>query len=875
MSIPGWKFVFGAMVSAGLVLGCSSQYDKSPRTGALQLAVAPSDTEEFDVTHIKFEVTGDNQTISQTVSVSEPVWTTVLAQGEYSVQATPQSASGGPSAVCHADSISVDINPGVTTKINMISRCNQNSQGGLLGVTVAFESVDNPTIDSLTIKPGFTVCPGRRVEATANTSSAVSEWQWSLERSPALADSKNYCLQGEDSALVFSSTTEGDYSIRVKVIDSDNQESSLQFPITVSSEACEPIIQCRFNQDCVCAPGPNEPEFARAVYIWESDSYELLRDDGARQSSLNFFAKQGVSTVYLYADQFGDENRIVEAPEQYRTAIQNFHDQGIKVCALLGSALLETPTYILPGNHDLAVAMLDRVITYNGNVAGTEQFDCVNLSILPHVLPAWQFNRSVLSIAYLDMLEALIERNRESDGGIEVGVSIPAWYSLPSELTVTWGGQIKPLSEHVQDISDMVTVLALRNFAMLGVDTVEDLANIDITSGPVLLDSDGDGLLDYIEAHVGTNPNKIDSDDDGLTDHQEVLPDLRGRRQVLMLRTDPNNPDTDGDGILDGHIDKDTDDPELPVDKDNDGLPDEAERRIGTKVDDADSDDDGWDDWTELVSGWDPLLDDPDPNSRIGFQRTVPDQDLDWLSDAWETCADERGGSFCIDPETGECATLANDDDTDDDGRSDGFERFNSFTNPCLQDTDGDGDPSSEEPKIRRNDTDEINIGSSPLYADSDDDGIPDIRETDTYGTNPELADSDGDGLTDVLEIRRHGTLPLVTDTDNDGVTDGDEVNNGTSPLTTGSGQNGLIFVAKPILDYGESIGKPVHVAVETLQQVSIPDGPSLSTVSFFEGTIATMEHVFDLVVAYYSGRSFFKGFAIHDFSGYMNLSEK
>jgi subtilisin family serine protease len=57
-----------------------------------------------------------------------------------------------------------------------------------------------------------------------------------------------------------------------------------------------------------------------------------------------------------------------------------------------------------------------------------------------------------------------------------------------------------------------------------------------------LVDRDGDGLTDAVEAGLGTNPLDADSDDDGLADGAEV--DTHG--------TDPLDPDSDDDGFSDG-----------------------------------------------------------------------------------------------------------------------------------------------------------------------------------------------------------------------------------------------------------------------------------------------------------------------------------
>ncbi len=105
--------------------------------------------------------------------------------------------------------------------------------------------------------------------------------------------------------------------------------------------------------------------------------------------------------------------------------------------------------------------------------------------------------------------------------------------------------------------------------------------------------------------------NEIDSDRDGLNDALEDY-----------YCTDKFNPDTDNDGyndyeeIIHGYS---------PVagfgvtlfesDLDKDGLNDALEVRFGSKLNDKDSDDDGYDDYTEVLYGYDPI--DPKPIKKF------------------------------------------------------------------------------------------------------------------------------------------------------------------------------------------------------------------------------------------------------------------
>lgn len=123
--------------------------------------------------------------------------------------------------------------------------------------------------------------------------------------------------------------------------------------------------------------------------------------------------------------------------------------------------------------------------------------------------------------------------------------------------------------------------------------------------------------------------------------------------------------------------------------------------------------------------------------------------------------------------------------DSDEDGLPD-FVEEQIGTDINNEDTDSDGLTDYQEYYILGTDPlvyDSVTEGVSDADADSDDDGLSNIKEFE-LGTKPFNPDTDNDGLTDGDEVNIYGTDPLKYDTDDDGISDGDEVALGTDPLS-------------------------------------------------------------------------------------------
>jgi tetratricopeptide (TPR) repeat protein len=201
----------------------------------------------------------------------------------------------------------------------------------------------------------------------------------------------------------------------------------------------------------------------RAIWTWESASYEMLEHRGAADEAIAFAHAQKIDTLYLYADAFAGRNLIVTEQEAYHRFLRRLHRNGIRAYALLGSAFLHTEAYVLPEQRARALAMFQRVLAYNAAAAPEERFDGINLDIEPHILAAWDTRKMQLLEDYLELGQALMDLKRASGQALEVGPAIPFWLD---GITLAWHGRTSSVAEHVLGLYDYAALMDYRDHAL-------------------------------------------------------------------------------------------------------------------------------------------------------------------------------------------------------------------------------------------------------------------------------------------------------------------------------------------------------------------------------------------------------------------------
>ena len=213
------------------------------------------------------------------------------------------------------------------------------------------------------------------------------------------------------------------------------------------------------------APPIDPRRLGKATWVW--NTAELLDDEPKLEELRHLVATEDFDHVFLQLP--GPVTGEVPSGEivpdsRLRPLLADWNGAGVRVYALDGYA-----GYALPGFHARVLKTIDNVIRFNRESNPEERFYGIRYDIEPYLLPGFHGpRREAILRNYLELTAASARKAQAA--GLAYGVDIPFWYDTPDEytyqpVTVAFNGASKPVSHHLIDLVDDLTVMDYRTTA--------------------------------------------------------------------------------------------------------------------------------------------------------------------------------------------------------------------------------------------------------------------------------------------------------------------------------------------------------------------------------------------------------------------------
>lgn len=220
------------------------------------------------------------------------------------------------------------------------------------------------------------------------------------------------------------------------------------------------------------AQRPVAVEQDRALWVWERASYAAVFDRierdklGAVMDDTTTFDSDAIRTIYLGVDRYQGIDMLRDSRDNVADFVRWAKARGYQVQATIAGGTRPPYFGALEQYEHFAVAEMEKVLDYNLAVGPDARFDGVNVDIEPYILPQWKEPGTTLPTHWLTVLQNLIERRDASGQPLLFGPAIPRWLDTSTCCTaVEWNGEVKPLSDHIQDLTDYIAIMDYRDTA--------------------------------------------------------------------------------------------------------------------------------------------------------------------------------------------------------------------------------------------------------------------------------------------------------------------------------------------------------------------------------------------------------------------------
>jgi hypothetical protein len=205
------------------------------------------------------------------------------------------------------------------------------------------------------------------------------------------------------------------------------------------------------------------------IWVWSNSSF-LTQE--ARQQLVQFCVRHHITHLDVHIGMTHDSRKpILKDTEAFKDLIASAGQHNITTAALRGN-----PKMFFSGNHDRALQELQAIVAFSDTLPQGNLFKGIKYDVEPYCTKEWQAGRTSLYRMMHDYLTFLRKARSFLDKEaprLWLAADTPFWWDK-DRFALEFEGKRKRFSEHVQDLTDFITIMSYRRSSRKVLDCVED-----------------------------------------------------------------------------------------------------------------------------------------------------------------------------------------------------------------------------------------------------------------------------------------------------------------------------------------------------------------------------------------------------------------
>jgi hypothetical protein len=200
-----------------------------------------------------------------------------------------------------------------------------------------------------------------------------------------------------------------------------------------------------------------EPVEGLGMWVW---SYSAFATPQARERLIGFCEKNQIHHLDVHIRMSADKDGTrLRDPEAFRALIRLAGEHHVTTAALRGN-----PKMFFSWNQKKALNELQALIAFSRTLPEDTLFQGIEYDVEPYLTEEWKAkgkSREIVMEDYLSFLRMAGSVLDEKAPHLRLSVDTPFWWDK-DELILNFRGHWKRFSEHVQDLTDFITIMSYR-----------------------------------------------------------------------------------------------------------------------------------------------------------------------------------------------------------------------------------------------------------------------------------------------------------------------------------------------------------------------------------------------------------------------------